>query len=169
MSEEMQKNEQKEKCSCKKLVVLVVLSLLISIAALATSIFALTNGAPSEKKVVISTQYDKGKSYEKALKTQKPMVVFFYTDWCGFCQRFAPTFDKITKKKDIKNNFAVAYVNCEKPENQKLMEEFNVTGFPTVFVINKDKKEHLDNGLFFGENAIDATSAAMLKVLEESK
>lgn len=153
MSEEQTTNEKK--CKCKILIGLTILSLLMSSVALGLSIMNhATLNATGVKKVVISKQYDKGKSLEKARETKKPIVVFFYTDWCGYCQRFAPTFNKITKTRAFKKDFAVAYVNCEKPENSTLMQEFNVTGFPTVYVIDKEGNKHqLDNQNFFGDDA----------------
>lgn len=152
-----QETNQVEKKSCKKLVILVILSLLLSIASLATSIFAIVGtSAGGENKVVISKQYDKGQSLEKALSTKKPIIVFFYTDWCGFCQRFVPTYGKVSKLKEIKKNFAVAYVNCERSENSKLMQEYGIQAFPTVYVLDaQGNKTQLDNQMLFGADAVE--------------
>ena len=62
MSEEqIQQVENKEHNCCKKLLVLVIVSLLLSIASLGTSIYNMVNGGgEGGKKVVISKQYDKG-------------------------------------------------------------------------------------------------------------
>lgn len=161
---------QDKECTCaccKKLYALVLATLIFAIAGFvlgAVNLLRTPNihdasekpaqAQQNKKAVVISKQYDKGQSLEKALATKKPVIVFFYTDWCGFCQRFAPTFYKVTKTKDIKKNFAVAYVNCENAENRQHMQEFNVEGFPTVYVIDKDnQKTHLENGTFFTPDA----------------
>lgn len=103
----------------------------------------------------ISKKYDRGRSFKKALKKNKPIIVWFYTDWCGYCQRFAPTFDEVTKDKNIKKNFAIAFVNCDNHDNKGLMEQYSVQGFPTVYVIDTktDKKVLLDNFKFFGPTA----------------
>ncbi len=159
MSQENQVEEKVEKkCKFTLLVVLVITSLLFSISSLILSLISFKGGAvPSEPKaVVISKQYDKGRSLDKAIATKKPMIVFFYTDWCGFCQRFIKTFDKVTKDKKIKDNFAVAYVNCEDQKNAKYVEEYEVQGFPTVFVVTKDgKRIHLDNNTFFNDDSVE--------------
>jgi len=152
-------DENKEKCTKKK-----VLTVLAIVAIALSSIALILDGIIINKlvakdlwkaPVVISKQYDKGQSMEKALKTEKPVIVWFYTDWCGFCQRFAPTFGKITKDKEIKKNLAVAYVNAEKPENQGLMAEYNVQGFPTVYLLNPKTKNRvqIDNAKLFTPNA----------------
>ena len=169
MSEEQ---VQENKCSCAKvIVVLTIMSLVFSIAALATSIYAIKGGSVSGaskegKKVVISQQYDKGRTFAKAKETNKPIIVFFYTDWCGFCQRFVPTFDKITKNRAIKSNFAIAYVNCEKEENQALMGEFGVQGFPTVYVIDESgKKTQLENSTFFNDDSKEVVAKKALELI----
>ena len=173
MSEEQkleQENTQENSCKGKGvLIFLTILSLIFSIAALTLSIITFNNGGGSAsegKKVVISKQYDKGQSLEKAQATKKPMIVFFYTDWCGFCQRFVPTFHKISKMPKIKKNFAIAYVNCEKEENQKLMQEYGVHGFPTVYVIDAEgKRTQLDNATFFNDDSKDVVSKEALEII----
>lgn len=170
MSEEV--NQPKEKHCCKKLLVLVILSLLISIGALVTSIYALVGNTTGggEKAVVISKQYDKGKGYDKAKELGKPMIVYFYTDWCGYSQKFVPFFHKLTKDREAKKLFSMVYVNCEKQENSKLMEEFKVQGFPSVYVVDeKGNHTHLDNQLFFSEDPVEAIKEAAEKFIEEKE
>ena len=103
-------DENKEKCTKKKtLTILVIVAIALSSIALILDgilIHKLAQKGLFQSPVVISKQYDKGQSMEKALKKEKPVIVWFYTDWCGYCQRFAPTFGKVTKDKKIKNNFA---------------------------------------------------------------
>lgn len=151
MSEEQIKEK---KCCCKCTAIIAVLALILSITSLTMQILNSNFQGPN-KKVVISKQYDKGQSLEKAQAKEKPMIVFFYTDWCGFCQRFAPVFAKIVKSKEIKKDFAVAYVNCENPDNAKWTSEFGIQGFPTVYVVKGDKKTQLDNQKFFSPDAIE--------------
>lgn len=173
MSEELEnQNEVAPKKHCKSILALIIasVSLLFSIVAIGLSTYNMVSGStPSEgKKVVISKQYDKGQSMEKAIATNKPIIAFFYTDWCGFCQRFVPTFAKIAKDPQIKRKFAIAYVNCEKEENAKLMKEYDVKGFPTVYVITPEgKKVHLDNNTFFNDDSKEVVKANALDVLDE--
>lgn len=169
MSEEQntQNTNVEKPCNGKKIIVLLtILSLFFSIAALTTSIVALNGGAGANKKVVISKQYDKGQSLEKAQATGKPIIAFFYADWCGFCQKFAPVFNKIAKSRKIKQNFAIAYVNCEKPENQSHAQSFGISGFPTVYVIDaQGNKTQLDNGTFFNEDSKEVVAKKALEII----
>jgi len=160
---------EEKKCNCSKVaVILAILALLFSIVSLSLSIYNFNGsaGGGEGKKVVISKQYDRGRSLKKAQETNKPIIVFFYTDWCGFCQRFVPTFDKITKKREIKKNFAIAFVNCEKEENQKIMAEYGVQGFPTVFVIDEQgKRTQLDNSTFFNADSKEVVAKKALELI----
>ena len=176
MSQENQTETKVEhKCKFTLLIVLTIISLLFSISALTLSILSFKGmGAPAaqagddHKKVVISKQYDKGRSLDKALATKKPMIVFFYTDWCGFCQRFAPTFDKVTKDSKVKENFAIAYVNCEDKDNSKWVEEYGIQGFPTVYVVKPDgKKVTLDNNTFFNDDSKKVITERVLEIIKE--
>ena len=92
------------------------------------------------KPIVISKDYDKGQSLAKALETNKPVIVWFYTDWCRYCQKFAPTFKKIAKDKEIKKQFAIAYVNAEELENKIYVQEYDIKGYPTIYLVKGDEK-----------------------------
>ena len=177
MSEEQNQVEVKEEKGgfnpSKVVILFTVLSFLFSSAALITSSVAL-NGAPASNaqngQVVISKQYDRGKSLNKAMATDKPIIVFFYTDWCGFCQKFAPVFDKITKARKFKSKFAVAYVNCENPDNQRIMQEFQIEGFPTVYVIdNQGRRTKLENNILFEENSVEIVTKKAMELIGEGE
>ena len=160
---------EEKTCSKKLILILTIISLFLSVTAMITSLCALNSGAGNgigNKKVVISRQYDKGRSLQKAMDTNKPMIVFFYTDWCGFCQRFVPTFDKVTKKSEIKKNFAIAYVNCEKETNQRFMNDYGVDGFPTVFVVDdKGQRLQLNNGILFNDDSVEVITDQALEFI----
>ena len=178
MSEEqqsLQNNNEESKCKITMCFIIAVLALLMSITSLVLSIITFNGGVGSNNQQVsatgknaISKKYDRGRSLDKALKTGKPIIVFFYTDWCGFCQRFAPTFDKITKDLRIKKNFAIAFVNCEDQANRQHMQEYGIQGFPTVYVIkNNGEKKQLDNNTFFIEKAKDTVIKDALEIIEK--
>ncbi|CDJ56301.1 thioredoxin, putative [Eimeria maxima] len=55
-------------------------------------------------------------------------LVEFYADWCGHCQRFAPEYEKVANA--LRGLATVVAVNDE-----SIMKDFGVTGFPTVMVV----------------------------------
>ena len=190
MSEELNEVKDEKKCKCSLLVSLVAVTMVFTIAIFVLLLVNTLRGGAGMpvggpggpggpegpgpeanaggKAVVISTQYDKGQTLAKARAAKKPIVAFFYTDWCGFCQRFAPTFAKITKDRAIKDKFAVAYINCEKEENQSDMQAYEVQGFPTVYVIKEDgTKVQLENSTFFDDDSVKNVKERMLEIIAE--
>ncbi len=166
----MSEEKQEKKCCCKKawkIVAILVIAycfLVSTYTAVKLDIFnaqSQINNPDSQMSNLIgqgfkiSKKYDKGQSYEKASKTGKPMVVFFYVDWCQYCRHFAPTFYKLTKDKLFKEHLVAAYVNCELPENQRLAQEYNIKGYPTVyFVKSNGERIHINNGKFGAKDAV---------------
>ena len=106
----------------KKFSTLIITTLIISLVNTGMLLYLVSDNvitAIQNRPIVISRDYDKGQSMEKALQTKKPVIVWFYTDWCRYCQKLAPTFKKLTKDRQIKKEYAVAYVNAEDPRNKE--------------------------------------------------
>eukprot|EP00741_Cyanophora_paradoxa_P009080 tig00000145_g8793.t1 len=60
------------------------------------------------------------------------VLVQFYADWCGHCQRYRETFDKLAQEmKDKHPGLKVVAVNCNAGNNQALCDSEEVMGFPT--------------------------------------
>lgn len=135
----------------KGLDILGVMIILMSLAALVMSSLSLTmtlslkNGIvqyiknEQAKKIEISKDFDKGQTYELAKKTGKPMIVMVYTDWCGVSVAAAPQFNDLTTNEQIKEKFAIAYINGDAKENAGLMKEFKIEGYPTIFILKDGK------------------------------
>ncbi len=74
-------------------------------------------------------------SYEEAKKSEKPMLIMFYVDWCSYCRRYMPTFGEFANK--YKDKYSFVTINCDNPEYKNMVKEFNILGFPTVFIVDK--------------------------------
>lgn len=103
----------------------------------------------------LPSEYKTGVSYEKAMKENKLVVIDFYADWCPHCQRLAPIYDEVSKEFKGKVNFVT--INSEDAKNQKLMEEYQIQYFPTVYVVNPktNKKEQIDSSLIFDKSTFE--------------
>lgn len=76
-----------------------------------------------------------------AEKENKPIFMDSYTSWCHWCK----VLDKTTFKDPaviayLNANFINVKMNMEKGEGPSLAREFNVSGYPTLLFLNKDRK-----------------------------
>ena len=78
-------------------------------------------------------QNNLGSSGEKRL-------ILFYADWCPHCTSFKPTWEEV-KNSTGSNKMLAIDVGDKSSESSKLMEEYNVNGFPTVILV-----ENTDSG-----------------------
>jgi thioredoxin 1 len=68
---------------------------------------------------------------EEVLKSELPVLVDFWAEWCGPCRAIAPLLDEISESLDGK--LKVAKVNVD--NNQQLASEFNVRSIPTLLIM----------------------------------
>jgi thioredoxin 1 len=68
------------------------------------------------------------------------IVALFYADWCPHCVKFKPHFEKAMSQMDgkMKNGKRMKLVKVDCEKFKKLAKEFNVSGYPTVKLINDD-------------------------------
>ena len=164
--------EKKEKKCCTKVWLIVTLVLALYTTVLSTYI-GLKLGvydpqSPINKQPLIqktiSKSYAKKLTYAKAQESDKPMIVLFYADWCKFCKMLAPNFHKTIKKKAFKENFVAAYVNCDAPENQDLVKEYEIHAFPTIYFVPKHgTKQQLDVSIFHEKNGAEILKSMLIK------
>ena len=67
---------------------------------------------------------------EEAIKSEKPVLIDFYADWCGPCRMVSPIVDEIA---DEHPEYKVCKVNVD--EEGALAEKFGVMSIPSLFVM----------------------------------
>ncbi len=70
---------------------------------------------------------------EEVLKSDKPVLVDFYADWCGPCKMMMPVVDKMAEKYDGK--IKVGKVNSD--DESGLASKYGIMSIPS-FLIFKD-------------------------------
>lgn len=74
--------------------------------------------------------------YEQGLTRARPIMLYFYTDWCPYCRRFEKnTLGSQAVQKSL-SGFTWVRVNPEKgAREESLAQQFRVDGYPSVYLV----------------------------------
>ena len=89
-------------------------------------------------------KYDDG--LKLAAKSNKPIIVDFYTDWCGFCKRMDKlTYTDSTVATYLKKHFILVKINGDSKDllnltsgsltGRQVTQSYGVTGYPTTWFL----------------------------------
>jgi protein disulfide-isomerase-like protein len=70
------------------------------------------------------------------------IIVLFYTDWCGYCKKFKPEWEKASAEMNNStiNNNKVRFEKVDCDANESLAKEYQVNGYPTVKVLRNGQE-----------------------------
>jgi len=95
---------------------------------------------------------------ERVLKCEKPVLVDYYTEWCGPCKKLGPVLDDFAQEHpDIR----VVKVNID--ENPGLASRYEVKSIPCLLVIRGGQVTSRSLGVVTKEYMKEMTTAAKLK------
>ena len=72
---------------------------------------------------------------EEALKSDVPVMVDFYADWCGPCKMIAPVIEELASEYEGK----IKIGKLDTDANRATSAEFNVMSIPTIVFIKGGK------------------------------
>lgn len=100
--------------------------------------------APQNLTPVYWTPY--GQALERAQRENKPLMVFFYTQWCGWSKKMdEATFGDSSVAQYLRANFVTAHIDAESAaaigvgddmtSGMRLASVFGVNSFPTTWFL----------------------------------
>jgi thioredoxin 1 len=69
-------------------------------------------------------------NFDSAIKSEKPVLLDFYADWCGPCRMVGPIVHEIADERD---DIVVGKINVD--EQPELAMQFGVMSIPTLVVL----------------------------------
>ena len=97
----------------------------------------------------------------------KPKLVMFYASWCGYSQKALEALKKAVPNIDGTKIKIVAIEERKIPLDW--LQDLEITGWPTIKIVHKEKNGHTQIDPFNFERTIDNFIAAAEKVIKESR
>ena len=72
------------------------------------------------------------------IESNKKNIILIKAEWCGHCQHFKGTWNKLQEK--YKNDYN--FVTYDADNDKHMIDKYNVNGFPTLLIKNKND-EHV--------------------------
>lgn len=87
----------------------------------------------------ISWENSLEKGLQLAKQNNKPIMVDFYTDWCGWCKKLDSDTYSNTKVQALADKFICVKVNGDK--DRANTAKYGVNGYPTIVFLSSEGKE----------------------------
>lgn len=80
---------------------------------------------------------------DEVLKSDIPVLIDFWAEWCGPCKVLSPIIDEVSK--DYEGRIKFAKLNID--ENPNNTQKFGIRGIPTLIIFKNGDKEETSVGV----------------------
>ena len=97
-------------------------------------LLAMMNEETTKGKII---RVNDGEFETQVLKSNVPVLVDFYADWCGPCHAIAPTIEALSNEFEGK----VKFVKVDVDANQEVASRYEIMSIPTIMLFENGKVE----------------------------
>ncbi len=83
----------------------------------------------------MSLKFDEKNFNEEVIKSETPVIVDFWAEWCGPCHIMSPIIDEVAKEYEGKAK--IGKVNVD--ENQVISSKYGIMSIPTILAFKDGK------------------------------
>lgn len=136
----------------QKSVIIIGIIIVVAIAAYAIL------GSESQENVEpqnsgLNWHTDLNSALEEAKKTNKPIFIDFYAQWCSYCKKLDEnTFSDQQVQEKLKSKYVLAKIDIDKYPN--IASDYKVYGVPTIVFLNPNGTDIKRNEGYIGPSEL---------------
>lgn len=83
----------------------------------------------------MSLKFDEKNFSDEVMKSEMPVIVDFWAEWCGPCHIMSPIIDEVSK--EFEGKAKIGKVNVD--ENQVISSKYGIMSIPTILAFKDGK------------------------------
>jgi len=89
--------------------------------------------------------------FNELIKSETPVLVDFFADWCGPCKVLAPILKEV--KSELGDHIKIIKIDVDK--NEKLAAKYQVRGVPTMLIFKDGEQRWRQSGVLQKQDIVD--------------